>query len=256
VNYRRIDSATRPRRVLVEECEIVARDCELAGDPELAARVRIRAGYVLERKARFGPFTWQRYVNGQIFGLAAHGHLQHARWKRVLRALGVVLLVVAGVGCAVDRGPYVQLGLVGAWTDDDAARVADGDSVWSPLGFGLEAVELERADCPRTWYRAPRVTDCALRIAVEQRTGLHEQTGADGLADRDGRTVLIDARWHDFALVAIAAHELGHVLLDTGAHLPAGEAGVMAATAGAWQPTEADWRLACDSLGICVGGSR
>src|SRR5690606_27993297 len=105
-------------------------------------------------------------------------------------------------------------------------------------------------ECPRDWY-ARGETDCTITVHLSLWPRFRERYGMDGAADRATRGIVIDDRYSGALLHHLVAHELGHVLLDTGHHH---ERGILSSLGTAdTVATRADYALACKSIGVCVG---
>lgn len=155
-----------------------------------------------------------------------------------------------------NQGPKVYITLYGAipWSDDDAAQVMFGAEVWAPMGFTYyfdPEGDRSMGICPFDWYRNPKA-DCIISVGITKKYGLVEQYGAAALANRSDDIIEIDARYYGDYLQHLSAHEFGHILLNTGWHLPAGVYGIMGQGNGLIHPTKADESLACAATGICV----
>lgn len=106
---------------------------------------------------------------------------------------------------------------------------------WEPMGFYADAGGLE--------------------IVLVTEDDLLLRTGTFGAASPEDRTVWLDVRlwgYSEETVIKMAAHELGHVLLETKRHLPAGERGLMQpGTVNGTEVSEADWALACATIDYC-----
>lgn len=160
-----------------------------------------------------------------------------------MRTIIVLVGILAACGDnAAPRAPLVDV--VTAYPADEYEL---GIDAWARLGF--EAGSNGR-ECPRYWYASDDF-DCTITVQLARESYLRERYGADGLADRETRTIVIDARYSDHLLVHLAAHELGHILLDAG-HLEPGAVGIMQTGTAETVASRADFDLACESIGICV----
>jgi len=170
-----------------------------------------------------------------------------------MRASVVVGVALAAMcGCASrPPGPTAVIRFVnpGHWSPVDVEAVRRGASVWVRLGFRsfVEYVP-HLPECPRDWYRRG-ATECQITIGVVRDQELLTRDGVDGMADRDRHEIIVDGRWSGWNLTALLAHEVGHIILNTGRHLTPGAVGVMAAAGAEWQPTRADEALACETIG-------
>lgn len=165
------------------------------------------------------------------------------------------LLVIALAACTTeDRVPQVVMHADG-WSDADRRILSSTASVWADLGFWIG---FERSALPpcRLGWAARGDVDCAIEVGFRQVPELAADTGADGLANRETHMIEIDAKHHGFALLAVASHELGHIMFNTGRHLAPGEVGIMAAVGAEWEVSPADLAFACELvLRGCEGGS-
>jgi hypothetical protein len=164
-----------------------------------------------------------------------------------MRALALALLLVA---CAAARpvGPTAVVRLVAPqeWSADDRARIADGLSAWRELGFDTlveAATDLPR--CPNNWMFTRRV-DCHIAIGLRRELQMDARYGVRALTDRATDSVSLDSRIHGDELAHVIAHELGHVLLNTGKHTTHG---VMVTGGWMWALSAKDRALACEAIG-------
>lgn len=141
---------------------------------------------------------------------------------------GLFALLALVSGCEPPRSPVYGLRIEGF---ADPEPIWAGAAAWRALDFGLAPLDGE----PELW------------VTVQHR----DLGGAyGGLADRARAVVLLDGgRLAGWQLQATAAHELGHIMLDTGAHLGPGLGGVMASPPTATALSAADRELACDVAG-------
>lgn len=117
---------------------------------------------------------------------------------------------------------------------------------WSALGFTAGDNGIE---CPRDWY-ARGETNCTIVIWISRWPRFVERYGVDGAADRETRGIIVDDRYTGRLLVHLAAHELGHILLDAGHHDERGIMSSLGTTETA--ASDADYALACESIGVCI----
>lgn len=157
-------------------------------------------------------------------------------------------LLLAATACTTEAPPPAPLVSIVPDSAGPHVEYDQGLAAWARLGFtpGDNGVE-----CPRDWYVAGEV-DCTITIYIALWPQFKERYGHDALTDRATRGVIIDDRYSGRLLVHLAAHEIGHVLLDTG-HLQPGQVGIMSGEGltetKAWP---ADYELACESIGYCV----
>ncbi len=178
-----------------------------------------------------------------------------------------LLLACSLLGCAEANSgptvvvvPYESDGRVAHWTDEQVEFVMKGAEAWTELGFlyvnrGVDdyPYEQDMERCPRDWAQR-YMTECAIPVGVTHEAFLIERYGAVGLASRADWTITIDARFEQNDLRGIAAHEFGHILLNTPRHLDAGQRGIMDPYMNGYlRPTGDDYRLACETTGICEG---
>lgn len=172
-----------------------------------------------------------------------------------MRSTQLLLASLLLGGCAsANSGPTVAITFFGdPWSKDDMARVESGSEVWDRLGFLYILDPDEKVDmevCPHDWaFR--RLTECKIRVGVQQVPDSSLPSGAAAFSDRSTGVVSIGASFHGEYLVHLGAHEFGHVLLNTAQHLPPGVPGIMQSGSGLTEPTVGDWALACISTGIC-----
>lgn len=167
-----------------------------------------------------------------------------------MKLLALLPLLVA---CAVSpAAPRVHVVV----PDGAAALVeyTEGANAWAALGFGASFDDSGLLECPRGWHAmTPPVVDCQISLGILRVPLLEEKSGgAAGLTDTSTApaTIMIDARFAGFDLIMIAAHEAGHVVLDTAHHAPAGTHAIMAPSVNDWVMQPADYELACESIGL------
>lgn len=152
------------------------------------------------------------------------------------------VIALALAGCAGDELVAPHVALVGDVNDD----IATGARAWARLGFRIHEGEVDGAECARRWYDL-RDFECVITVTVVRDPRLREEYGTNALADRLSRSIAIDARETSPTVLRIAgAHEVGHLVLDTGRHTLGGVMG-----GSRWRLTDVDLELACDQIGIC-----
>lgn len=162
----------------------------------------------------------------------------------------LALLVVASfsIGCVeqeIEPGPKVTL--LGDVNND----VLFASLTWASMGFRFQQDD-GSPDCPRYWYQ-DGVIDCTIRIEVRMEDNLAINYKVYGMASQDKRLVWIDTLMYreqdPFNLKWLAAHEVGHILIDAGHH----EEGVDGVMQPGWGYiiNDNDWALACESIGRC-----
>ena len=156
-----------------------------------------------------------------------------------MRAL---FLVAAIAGCAPERpGPAIRLDIDPAIAPAQSELIADGAYSWRAVGFLAEPWDDFEPDDAQVWVKVRAASPGQLN-------------GNPGGAIRDLGLILLDLDVigsDPWALRSAAAHELGHILLDTGEHLAPGVAGVMALSGGTTVLSDADYALACAVAELC-----
>jgi len=165
-----------------------------------------------------------------------------ARW-----AAGVVGLLLSG--CTTTEAHHVPVRIEVAVDAPRLPEYVDGANAWHELGYfaSYEASGLPECADVRDGLAG---AECEVVLYVG-RARVVEIYGARGITARDdyGRRVsLLDVRYEGLELVALAAHELGHSLLDTGEHADDPDA-VMFRASWNWMVQRADRELACRTVG-------
>lgn len=123
-----------------------------------------------------------------------------------------------------------------------------GARAWQPLGFEIRHEPSPLPECDRRWYED--TVDCQIIVRFVLEPHLIEHTGSDGAANRGLRRVYVDdsvlAQTSEYQLI-LAAHEVGHILLDTPRHTAGG---IMGASSSSMQ--DVDYDLACEAIGVCL----
>ena len=151
----------------------------------------------------------------------------------------MAILLVALSACAVDSTPNVQV-------ISDEPVMATAAHQWHELGYAVGEIDAPECHDVRD---ALAGEPCVVSIVVQRWPMLKERYGTYAMSDRETRLVVIDSRFTDYYdLLTMGTHEMGHILLDAG-HLEPGEIGVMSESGVGWTPTDADYALACRSVG-------
>lgn len=167
--------------------------------------------------------------------------------------IALALCACTTIGLYPDPDPLPRiLPVAASGFDGDLEAYEAGVRAWKPLGFDAVRVEdippTQRA-CPKNWYsNEPIDVDCHIPIRIERQEGVIAENGALGYAVREGRWIVIDASLSGLTLQGVAAHEIGHIILDTGTHSKDG--GIM--DSGDWVMSPGDYDLACESIGVCI----
>lgn len=165
------------------------------------------------------------------------------------------VLLSACAACATEApAPIYDLPRVAVYLDEDTPldvdAVMEGAALWNDLGFDVVAYDpaARMRQCPNRWYELGDV-DCELGAYIQAADDLGPAVLGETI--RDLRQIWIRSDIQDPTLVV--AHELGHLVLDTGEHLEGDDRGVMAtSTATAvFEITEADRGLVCNAIGAC-----
>lgn len=170
--------------------------------------------------------------------------------------LSIVLALLFSVGCVEDL-PYAPTVILHG--DAANASTLKAAKVWEVFGFNVTLTPYGKdvlPDCDRHWYQMDQSTwGCAIRIEMVRDDNQFERFGTWGQAARDKNKIWLDTQmlWgHRSDLHAVAAHEVGHILLDVGdLALPSGTPAVMMGGNGGVL-TEGDYQLACETIGICI----
>ena len=160
-----------------------------------------------------------------------------------------LILLSALVACTKPTPPRIVMPHV-RLTGTVEPFMLDGARGWTPLGFTFSTEDTGLPVCARYWYRAGGSRHCQLEIFILRDPALIERRGTDAMANRDSRVITLDARLIDRdALRIAAAHEVGHIVIDTPTHT---KGGIMGGASRYMNAT--DRALACTSIGICLGG--
>ncbi len=124
-------------------------------------------------------------------------------------------------------------------------------NAWVNLGFVVYEEDSGLVECGSGWYLADQNRNCQITIGVYREKDLALNTGADGLANRERRFIIIDSQWDGYYLRALIAHETGHILLNTGHHVEVGRA-IMAPAGAEWFARPGDYSLACSTIYVCL----
>lgn len=151
---------------------------------------------------------------------------------------GVIALSLTA--CATRQGPDVALVFDQAGLNQATlARTIQGASAWQNLDVNYTASP-SAPECPLDWYAEPASLPCTITIHVSFAPS-SELANAAGLTDHASRTTMLATELHDGALVSVAAHEFGHSIWNTSAHLAPGQVGIMMAASGGYEwPTDDD----------------
>lgn len=166
----------------------------------------------------------------------------------------LVAALVALAGCAERGGPDVVVELAADTPELERHYIEAGANAWHELGFEL-VDESALPECPHLWYQRDEI-DCAIHAVVVREPIVVGDMEYAGATDRGARRIILSTRLttdsydHKLELWAVAAHEFGHLLLNTSTHLPDG-VGVMSSPPHGFDPTDADYELACSAIGVC-----
>jgi hypothetical protein len=169
-------------------------------------------------------------------------------FRKLRRSRSLLALALLSGGCALDVAPQPVVHLRAFDGQALLSSDVEGARAWEAIGFEVvtEASGLPR--CERRWYDADDRA-CELPITIERSALVLPMLGTQAFANRGTRHVLIDTSVTDeLALLVIAAHEVGHIVLDTEQHT---EGGVMGGAASTLQ--HVDYALACSAIGVCHG---
>lgn len=139
---------------------------------------------------------------------------------------------------------FVPLAPIGAtrWTDADKKWIQSGTQEWRRLGFDVRGLD-----------ETPDLTLPPTDIIVIDiyRDMYVQEKNYGGMSDRAKHQIFINPSATDYTLVGYVAHEMGHQLLNTADHLPAGARGVMTPNTNSWSLTQADYDFACQIAQRC-----
>lgn len=125
--------------------------------------------------------------------------------------------------------------------DDVSALVLTGADAWA--GQDIHGGSQDNAACIPTWFDGSQSMPCTITIHV---TFVYKsELGGSAALTANRRTMLAYELTGDF-LQSVVAHEIGHSIFDTSAHLAPGDVGIMAAAPTSDTPTEADIAFAVE----------
>lgn len=176
----------------------------------------------------------------------------------LLKAVAFLAFCVLTIGCteSLPEAPAVRIAYGSSVSAEDITWLRSSVIVWQELGFTFEEVTLEegladtsRPECASSWHAEQNSADCVISILVEK----GELDDLQGLANLESRLVLIDDDVQMNVLPTLGAHEYGHILLSTGAHLPNHGEGIMSdPPVNQGHLTSSDLAYACTRIGICL----
>lgn len=159
--------------------------------------------------------------------------------------ISIITLFVL-VGCA-DTPPSAPTVVIHDLGGDPSVRPTylQAASGWAPLGFEFTFDDPDLPECNH--WQAGQPTNCSIITYLFRVDNLSDVDGAiRAVTDPNTRAISIDSSVAGFDLEIATAHELGHVLLETGEHTIGGIMG--GSDASMW---DVDYALACQSIGIC-----
>jgi hypothetical protein len=181
------------------------------------------------------------------------------RFTLLLFSLLLFACASANSGPTVVVVPYESDSRVEPWSKKDISYIEAGAEAWTKLGFLYKTVgpsdipyEGSMQRCPRDWAEQD-MTECTIPVGVTHEAFLIEDDSIVGYTDRANYIISIDSRFHEYDLQSIAAHEFGHMLLNTGRHLDVDQYGIMLPSMNQYTyPTHFDYKLACEETSICI----
>lgn len=153
----------------------------------------------------------------------------------------LAVLLASCSACVEEPGaePLVHVRVVSSEGPVDE-YVLRGARAWGEIGFDVGEDDAAIRECRIGWEVADGV-DCQITI------GIVREPGVPPHSHRDWRTIWLPSELGGIDLQIAAAHEFGHVLLDTPTHTPAG---VMSGRRRI-RLDDDDRALACDAIGVC-----
>lgn len=153
------------------------------------------------------------------------------------------VLVVAAPACGDNTWP--ALPRVVLTFDDWGPEIAEDAEVWEQIGFDVVTDDPgQQPVCAQRWYDY-EWDGCEIRVRIKAASQLDD--GAVGRALRGlGEIWILDTTQRPGLVLA---HELGHIVLNTGEHV---DEGLMSATTVSitFELTDEDLALACKAAGI------
>ena len=145
----------------------------------------------------------------------------------------LLLLTFVVSGCAQD---YTHVSVEFRNGDNKQRQtVTQGANAWEKLGF-----------------HAQEGVDGHLHVTVKFMEFEGELARYRGLADRENNHIILSSSLSTLRLKSVAAHEFGHIILDTWKHLEEPQEGVMLGGAGYTSLSSDDLELACNESGLCL----
>lgn len=161
------------------------------------------------------------------------------------------ILALAGCGACVSPPELPHVRVVGAVPSSDPRvfgpsgepvdpEVLRGVRAWEAIGFDVSSSDPGLDECPHGWVVGDEL-GCQFTVGVVRSPGVSPHSL------RSFRIMYIGTEAGGASLMVSAAHEAGHILLDTASHTPTG---VMSGRWGAL--SDDDLELACASIGACM----
>lgn len=152
--------------------------------------------------------------------------------------------------CSQDPTVLIHFVAPEKWSDEDRYYVLKVSESWEELDLDFEFTDSPKRSatpCLTGWYKVDQ-RDCTIDIGLFKTEGLIIDHRIRGYADRVYDEAHVDASLTSHELLHVTAHEIGHVLLNTGRHLQFTQYGIMRSGGDATKASLYDLNLACEVI--------